>query len=117
MANVELKISYKNKTGDAFQQVIGYINPDTPDNELVTMVNQLNSLTTNSVQEILKIVVKWLSNTGETYVDIPTLRRIISGDYVELADDTPITEPELKDIIEGRYTPVSDDFDATKLIF
>lgn len=117
MAKVELKVSYKNKTGDAFQQVIGHINPDTPDDDLVAMVNQLNSLTTNTVQEILKIIVKWLNDTGEKYVDLGTLRDIVNGVYVEITDDDPITEQELQDILDGNYSPVDDDFDETKLIF
>ena len=107
MAEVKLNVYLKDKDGSEFKQVIGQVNPNCPDAKLTELVNSLNSLTTNKISEIWKVVEKYLSPDSDT-ITAADILEILNGTYTPAADDNPITDADIKLILEGNYTPAPD---------
>ena len=108
MAEVKLNVYLKDKDSSEFKQVIGQINPNCPDAKLTELVNALNSLTTNKISEIWKVVEKYLAPDSDAVTEQDILD-ILNGTYTPVPDDDPVTENDIKLILEGNYTPVEDD--------
>lgn len=108
MATVKLNVFMKDKDSGEFKKVIGQVNPACTDAKLTEFVTALNSLTTNKISEIWKIVEKYLSPDDDPITPQDILD-ILNGDYIPVPDDDPVTDADIKLIVEGSYTPVPDD--------
>lgn len=108
MAKVKLQISYKDQSGEAFKQILAYINPDCDDANLADFVAKLNSLTTNKVDEVLKIVQKFLSENNSDTITLEEMQAILNGTF-QPDDDEVFTATEINSILDGTFTPIEDD--------
>ena len=107
MAEVKLNVYLKDKDSGEFKQVICQVNPNCPDEKLVELVDSLNSLTTNKISEIWKVVERYLAPEDDPVTEQDILD-ILNGTYTPVPDDDPVTENDIKLILEGNYTPVPD---------
>ena len=109
MAKVKVQVNYKDDDGSKFKQVLSWVNPECADADLKNFVNALSNLTTNQVEEVFKIVERFLSETSQQYITVEELQDIIDGKFTPVADDNPVSSQEIQDIVDGNYTPVEDD--------
>ena len=80
------------------------------------LVTSLNSLTTNKVTDIFKIVEKFLSEVApDDEISVAELSAILRGDYVPKDDE--FTNSDINSILQGTYQPVDDDFSDSDFIF
>ena len=117
MAEVRLNVYLKDRNSDEFKQVLAQINPNCPDEKLTELVTALNSLTTNQVKEVWKVVEKYLED--DDFVSVEEVRKILRGEYVPVEVDDPITRDDVQLILTGNYTPEpdSDTWSADDFIF
>ncbi len=108
MAIVKLTVLMKDKNNSEFKQVLSQINPTCADAKLAELVTALNSLTTNKISEIWKVVEKYLSPDDDAITPQEILD-ILNGDYSPVPDDNPVTDEEIRLILEGNYQPVEDE--------
>ena len=109
MADVKIKMHFKDQDGGKFKQILSYINPNCDNATLRNFVDSLNGLTTNRLEEVFKIVEKFLSDSGEEYISVEDIEKILDGDFTPSADDNPISSDDLQDILDENFTPAEDD--------
>ena len=109
MAKVKVQINYKEEDGTKFKQILSWVNPQCADADLKNFVTALSNLTTNQVEEVFKIVEKFLSESNQQYITVEELQDIIDGKFTPVLDDNPISSQEMQDILDEMYTPVEDD--------
>ena len=100
---------FKDQDGDTFKKVLSYINPNCDNATLRNFVDQLNGLTTNKLEEVFKIVEKFLSDSGEEYISVEDIKKILDGNFSPATDDNPVTSSEIENMLDGEYSPVEDD--------
>ena len=109
MAKVKVQVNYKDDDGSKFKQILSWVNPECADADLKNFVTALSNLTTNQVEEVFKIVERFLSESSQQYITVDELQDIIDGKFTPVLDDNPVSSQEIQDIVDGNYTPVEDD--------
>ena len=117
MAEVSLNILCKDKKGEEFKQILSYINPNCSADKLRSFAENLNSLTTNKITDIFKVVEKFLSeSSADEEISIQELQEILNETYAPTSDDN-FTNADFAPIFEGNYNPVDDEFSDADFIF
>ena len=109
LADVKIQMQFKGQDGETFKKILSYINPNCDNATLRNFVDSLNGLTTNRLEDVFKIVEKFLSDSGEEYISVEDIKKILDGDFTPSADDNPISSDDLQDILDGEFTPAEDD--------
>lgn len=118
---IKIIVWYRDVDRKSFKRTLRYVNPEASDSTVLQCVHNLNSLTTNTVEEVFKVVDQYLIDDAiyedDSFVSAQDVQDILSGDYNPASDDDPITEQDLLDILSGDYTPVDNDFSADDFVF
>ena len=108
--NVKLQIYFKAQDGKTYKRVINYANPEASDTALNNFVAALYSLTTNDLQNVLKVVNTFLDDESqpETEITADDIASIFDGTFVRVEDEDGITQVDINAVFNETYTPAED---------